>query len=208
VTVGTSYETILVAADLDAVVRAVTATGAEAVVVPVADRRVVVVPREGDYDVADVRSVAAAVSEQLRCAALVSEVTASDLVVCLVYRDGHRMHRYVSKVQMTVEWFEDDDGRFRAQLDGEVLPDGAPVPQGPAGADPAVFAVFAAGVADLDRIGVALRGEADPDDLAFAERHHESIMQSLALPTAALTVGYRHLAVDRFHDALRITGRG
>ncbi|MEV0564883.1 hypothetical protein [Dactylosporangium sp. NPDC050588] len=204
---GTSYETILVAADLDAVVRAVTATGAEAVVVPVADRRVAVVPREGDYDVADVRPVAAAVSGQLRCPVLVSEVSDSDLVVCLVYRDGHRVHRYVSKVQMAVEWFEDDDGRFRAELDGEVLPDGAPVPQGPAGADPAAFAVFAADVADPDRIGVALRGEADPEDLVFAERHHESIMRSLGLPTAALTVGYRHLAVDRFPGAMRITGR-
>jgi hypothetical protein len=53
--VGTSYESMLVAAEFPAVVAAVTATGREAIVIPVADRRVAVVPREDSYDVADLR---------------------------------------------------------------------------------------------------------------------------------------------------------
>ncbi|WP_422742685.1 hypothetical protein ACN27B_30095 [Micromonospora sp. WMMD754] len=198
---GTSYETVLVAAEFTAVVEAVTATGRRALVVPVVDDRVAVIPREGAFGVAELRPIATLVGKRLACPVLTSAVFDSDVVQCCVFHDGVLTHRYVSDLAMIVEWFEDDDGEFKPRLDGKVLPPGQ-LPEGPLGDDAAAFAPFAVGAPHLDGITAALRN-ADGD--RFAEGQHAGIMESLKLPPDALTVGFRHVRQDRFPSAVLVS---
>ncbi|BEL06490.1 hypothetical protein Q0Z83_046810 [Actinoplanes sichuanensis] len=55
---GSTYETLLVAAGFDATVAALRAAGIPSVVVPLADDRVAVIPDEGDRDSAPVHPAA------------------------------------------------------------------------------------------------------------------------------------------------------
>ncbi|GAB3854324.1 hypothetical protein ACFPIJ_61110 [Dactylosporangium cerinum] len=204
---GTSYETILVAAGFAAVVEAVTAGGLPAVVIPIVEDRVAVLPHTDRYGVAEVRPIAVAVSERLRCPVLTSMVFDSDVITCWVYHDGRPTHRYVSDLAMIIEPFEDDDGVFRSQLDGRVIPDGEPLPSGPLGADPTAFTPFAVGAPDLDRIVAALLGSRDRDGHVWAEWQHQAIIESLGLPPAALAEGYGGFSPRQFPDAVDVPAR-
>ncbi|WP_433612042.1 hypothetical protein ACQP2P_00120 [Dactylosporangium sp. CA-139114] len=195
---GTSYETVLVAAEFDDVVGVVRATGRAALVVPVVAGRVAVIPREEDWGGALLKPVALPVSQMLHCPVLTCEVFDSDVVLCSVYEDGRPTHRYVSELEMIVEWFEDSDGEFKARLDGKVLPPDQ-LPKGALGADAAAFAPFAVGDADLGAIDAALR---NVDGSSSAEEQHEAILRALGLPVEALTVAFRHVRGGQFADAV------
>ena len=200
---GTSYETLLVAAAFDAVVDAVAATGPTAIVVPLAEERVAVLPRERIY-VAEVEPLAVALSGQLRCPALTSVVFDSNVVFCDVYRDGEWVHGYVSRREMTAEWFEDVDGTFKLRFEGNVYPADWSVPEGPQGDDPAAFVGFAVGPPDLDRIGAALRGDGPTDGKLWAEEQHRAIIEALGLPPGPCTVAYRHTEVGDLPGAVEV----
>jgi len=191
---GSTYETLLVAADLDATVSALRDAGVTAVVVPLADERVAVLPAEGDRDTAPVRSVGADLSVRLGRPTLAMYVFDSDLVRCYVSRDGETVHTYISDAEMVVETFEDDDGQFHPVIDDVVYPVDFEIPEGPIGDDPAAFAPFAAGPPDLNALGAALRGENPADDAPYpmAEIQHWAIIEALGLPPRALTTAYRH----------------
>jgi hypothetical protein len=201
---GTSYETMLVAAEFKATVRAVRDTPSAAVVVPVAAERVAVVPREKSYGVADLHPLAATLSARLRRPVLAMYVFDSDVVQCVVYQNGDAVHRYVSDQAMTVEWFEDDDGEFKPMIDGVVYPPDHVIPKGPLGADADAFVPFAVEPPDLDRIGAALRGEIELGDAPYlmAEQQHWEIMAALGLSPESLTIGHRHVNPADFHDAV------
>lgn len=183
-----------------AVVQAVTDTARTALIVPVADSRVAVIPREDALGVAHLRSIAGPVSTQLNCPVLTSVVFDSDVVQCQVFQDGSHAHRYVSNLAMIVEWFEDDDGQFKPRLDGKVLPPDQ-LPEGPLGDDAAAFAPFSAGTPNLDSVAAALR---NVDGYEFAEDQHAAIMRSLGLPPDALTVAFRHIRPDQFPSAVLV----
>jgi hypothetical protein len=198
---GSTYETLLVAADFDATVDALCDAGVVAVVVPLADERVAVLPEEGEWDTAPVRSIGADLSVRLGRPALAMYVFDSDLVRCYVIRDGETVHTYISNAAMLVEMFEDDDGQFHPMIDNVVYPVDFEIPEGPIGDDPAAFAPFAAGPPDLDAIAAALR---DQGDYAYvmAEIQHEAIIEALGLPSQALTTGYRHCNPAHFPSAV------
>ncbi|MCU7727325.1 hypothetical protein ODJ79_26645 [Actinoplanes sp. KI2] len=188
---GSTYETLLVAADFDATVDALRHAGVTAVVVPLADERVAVVPKEGDWDTAPVRSIGANLSLRLGCPTLAMCVFDSDLVRCYVIRDGETVHTYISDAEMLVEAFEDEDGQFHPMIDNVVYPVDFKIPAGPIGDDPAAFAPFAAGPPDLDAVGAALRDEGVAPYM-MAEVQHWAIIEALGLPPEALTTAYRH----------------
>jgi hypothetical protein len=207
VQVGTSYETMLAVGDLPAVVDAVTAIGRSAIVVPVADERVAVIPREKSNGVAELPSLAAAISTRLGRPVLTSLVFDSDLIECFVYQDGQPVHRYLSDQDMMVEMFEDDDGKFKPMIDGVVYPADHQIPTGPLGDDATRFLPFVVGAPDLDRLGAALRGDIDLEGQHpfMAERQHRAIMEALGLPAAPLTIAYRHLDLGDFPTAIVVS---
>jgi hypothetical protein len=205
---GTSYETMLVAADFTATLEAVRDVAGAAIVVPVAAGRVAVVPRENEDGVAPVHALAERLSAVLRRPVLAVDVVDSDFVQYVVYRDGDVVHEYVSDEASTVEMFEDDDGEFRPMIGSVVYPVGHVVPDGPVGADAEAFSSFAVGRPDLDRIGAALRGEVDPGDAPhlMAERQHRAIIAAFGLSPAPLGGGYRHLGRATFPGAVVVEG--
>jgi hypothetical protein len=78
---GTSYQTVLVAASIARLRSALEVDGVEALLVPAGPDRTAVLPREGDYDIADSNGVAASLSADLKVDALSQQVVDSDLVV-------------------------------------------------------------------------------------------------------------------------------
>jgi hypothetical protein len=201
---GSTYETLLVAAGLDATVDALRNAGVTAVVVPLADERVAVIPDEGDRDSAPVLSIGADLSMRLGRPTLAAYVFDSVLVRCYVIREGMTAHTYISHREMLVEMFEDDDGEFRLRIDGVVYPADFEVPHGPTGDDPAAFAAFATGPLDLDAVGSALRGEIDGRKVPHltGEDQHRAIIEALGLPTRALSTAYRHCDLADFPTAV------
>ena len=193
---GTSYETVLVAADFTATVEAVRAARGEAVVVPVAFERVAVIPRD-----ADLARVGESLSARLRRPVLTTDVFDSDVVRCVVFENGNAVHHYVSDQAMTVEMFEDDDGEFKPIIDGVVFPADHVIPEGPLGADAAAFVPFAVGTPDLVRIGAALRCELGVPNF-LAEPHHRALVEALGLSPEALTIAYRHVDPADFPGAV------
>jgi len=191
---GSTYETLLVAADLEATVDALRDAGVTAVVVPLADERVAVLPQEGDWDTAPVRSIGKALSVRLGRPMLAMYVFDSDLIRCYVIRDGETVHTYISDAEMLVEMYEDDDGQFHPMIDNVIYPVDFKVPEGPIGDDPAALAPFAVGPLDPDAVGAALRGEIDEGEAPrlMAEAQHWAIIDALGLPPQALTTAYRH----------------
>jgi hypothetical protein len=191
---GSTYETLLVAADLDATVDALRDAGVTAVVVPLADQRVAVLPQEDGGDAAPVHSIGEALSVRLGRPALAMYVFDSDLVRFYVIRDGETVHTYISDAEMLVETFEDDDGQFHPMIDNVVYPVDFKIPEGPIGDDPVALAPFAVGPPDLDVVGAALRGEINEGEAPhlMAEAQHWAIIDALGLPPKALTTAYRH----------------
>ena len=191
---GSTYETLLVAADIDATVEALRNAGVTAVVVPLAGERVAVLPDEGNRDSAPVRSIGADLSVRLGRPTLATYVFDSVLVRCYVLRDGETVHTYISDTEMLVEMFEGDDGQFHPMIDNVVYPVDFEIPKGPIGDDPAAFASFASGSPDLNAIGAALRAEVDGRAAPHltGEDQHWAIIEALGLPPRALTTAYRH----------------
>ncbi|MEU8661134.1 hypothetical protein [Actinoplanes philippinensis] len=195
---GSTYETLLVAAEFQATVDALRDAGVTAVVVPLAGERVAVVPAEGDGDSAPVRSIGKDLTVRLGRPALAMYVIDSDLIRCYVIRDGEIVHTYLSDAEMTVEMFEDDEGRFHPMIDNVVYPVDFEVPEGPIGDDPEAFAPFAAGPLDVDAVGAALRDSPS----VMAEIQHWAIIEALGLPPQALTTAYRHCDPSAFPAAV------
>jgi hypothetical protein len=198
---GSTYQTLLVAADFDATVDALCGAGVVGVVVPLAEKRVAVLPEESEWDVAPVCSIGKELSVSLGCPTLAMSVFDSDLLRCYVIRDGEIVHKYVNDLEMVVESFEDEDGRFHPVIDGVVYPVDFKVPEGPVGDDPVAFAPFAVGPPDLDAIAAALRDEGT-FAYVMAEVQHEELIEALGLPTGALTTAYRHCNPAVFPDAI------
>jgi hypothetical protein len=201
---GTSYETLLVVGDLTPVRENLAAAGVDGLVLPAADGRVAVVPREVDYGYADTAALAQMISRRYGFAALSNEVADSDVVFLRAYRDGELSYRYVSDQSMLVDWFIDDGGRSRFRLDGVEYPAAAPSPTGPLGTDPHGLAPFGVGEIDLDRLAAALRG-GDVDDRVEAEAQHWTILEALNLDPRALTTAFRHARPDTLPNAMPIS---
>ncbi|GGN49524.1 hypothetical protein FHR83_009138 [Actinoplanes campanulatus] len=200
---GTTYETLLVAADFDATLDALCDLGVVGFVVPLTENRVAVLPPPGENsDTAPVDRIGAELSVALNCMTLAMYVFDSDLVSCYVIRDGEKIHSYFSHTDMLVEWYE-ENGEMVAELDGVVYPADHEFPKGPRGDDPEVFAPFAVGPPDLDAIAAALR---DQGSYAFtmAEDQHYEILEALGLPTGALTTSYWGFFPDKHPGAIEL----
>ncbi|MDG6109886.1 hypothetical protein Daura_19265 [Dactylosporangium aurantiacum] len=185
-------------------VAALTGLGADAWVVRAAAGRVAVLPREEADGQADAEALAGALSATLRTPVLSSAVVDSDVVFMTVYRDGDRVHEYVSERAMLVDWFIDDDGAPGFRLGGVEYPADAQYPTGPGGAEPGVFAPLGAGPVDLDRLRVTLRGEFGADGKVFAEFQHRLIVKALNLDPAGLTTGFRWVRQEDLPGAVRV----
>ncbi|WP_436535949.1 hypothetical protein [Actinoplanes sp. HUAS TT8] len=200
---GTTYETLLVAADFDATLDALCDLGVVGFVVPLTENRVAVLPPPGENsDTAPVGRIGAELSAALNCMTLATYVFDSDLVRCYVIRDGRQIHSYDSRTDMLVEWCEEDD-EMVAKLDGVVYPADHKFPKGPRGNDPQAFAPFAVGPPDLNAIAAALRGQ-DSDAFAMAEDRHYEILEALGLPTGALTTSYWGFFPDKYPGAVEL----
>ncbi|MEU0559541.1 hypothetical protein [Dactylosporangium sp. NPDC006015] len=186
---GTSYETMMVVGEFAGVVSALTDLDADAWVVPAAAGRVAVLPREGEHGVADVDGLARSVSARLRTPVVSHVVVDSDAVLITVYRDGDRIHEYVSD---------------RAALAGRYTGDGSETGVRFGGADPGVFAPFGVGSVDLDRLGVTLRGEFGTGTKVFAEFQHRLIVKAMNLDPAGLTTAFRWARQEDLPGAVRV----
>ncbi|HEV2635367.1 MAG TPA: hypothetical protein VGX23_09495 [Actinocrinis sp.] len=187
---GSSYETVLVAADIEVVCQALEALDQEAVVSVVATQRTAVVPGRGDYDAPE---LAQGLSSALNAAAVSWEVYDSDVITAVVFAGGEATHRYVSEQAATIEVIEDVDGRFKARIDGVLHPvDTAPIPHGPTGAHPEPFLPFGSDHMDVEKLEWALRGGPHKAGTPwlFAEWQHGLIIEALGLTPHPLTLGF------------------
>lgn len=159
---GSSYQTVLIAADLPTVRDALPDAG---FLLPAARGRTAFMPKEGDYDYADPMVLAERISVALRVPAVANDVYDSDVVTMTAFRDGRVVHRYES-----------------ADPDSD---------RGPVGTDARGLAPFGAGRVDLDRLGMALRGEFSGTGRVFAEFQHRLIVKAMNLDPTGLTTAYR-----------------
>jgi hypothetical protein len=204
---GTSYQTLLVVADLADVHAALVGPGADGLVMPAGPGRTAVMPREGAWDVADVAKLAAQLGSAHGWPIMTNMLHDSDVVLLGVYHQGRLVHDYISDQTMLVDWFIDDDDVTKFRIGDVEYPAGAPVPTGPAGADPVIFAPFGVGDVDADQLGRYLRGETGEPKL-FAERQHELILEALHLDPRGLTIGFRHTGATGLvlPGAVRVAG--
>jgi hypothetical protein len=203
--VGTSYQTLLVVAELAQTRQALEPTGVEAFLAPAGVGRTAVMPREGEADYADTSGLARFVSRRYGYPALTNVVADSDVVLMRVYRDGRRVHEYVSDTAMLVDWFIDDNGETRFRIDDVEFPPEATAPSGPSGADPAWLVEFGLGDVDDDRLGAVMRGESSGGRPASAEDWHRQILDALHLDPRGLTTAYRQAQHElSVPDAVRI----
>lgn len=198
---GTSYETVLVAAGPDETHAVVAALGSVAVLVPVADGRTAVIPKEGRHGYAETHDLARAVSEALGCLVATFQVSDSDVLVAELFRGGEHVHEYVSDRSALATVYEDADGELKQELDGVVYPADIRLPVTPGGDDPAVFALFAVGQPDLVGLATALSAKQ-----LFAERQHWDIVAALNLDPNGLTTAYRHFDDVGLAGVLRVGG--
>jgi hypothetical protein len=197
---GTSYESLLLVADLEDVQLAVAAAGATGLVMSAGAGRTAVIVREGPWDTAQVDALARRLATAHGWAALTSSVYDSDAVILRAYEDGGVVREFVSDQAVLVDWFIDDDGQTKFRFAGFVYPADAPSPSGPLGADPLVFAPFGVGDVDLERLGACLRGEyAAGEKLVLAEEQHWAILEALNLDPRGLTVAFRHVDSGQIH---------
>jgi hypothetical protein len=187
---GTTYQTLLVVGELPQVRSAVAAAGGDGLVMPVGVGRTAVILREGEWGWADVDGIAA----RLGLPVLTHVVLDSDAVILTEYREGKRLHEYVSDQAVLVDWFVDDDGATKFRVGGVEYPEDAPSPKGPSGADPAVLAPFGTGNVDLERLGACLRGELGLGPFVMAEWQHRMILEALNLDPRCLMTAFRHAA--------------
>lgn len=171
--------------------------------VPASPDRVALLPRGGDWDVADVGTLAKRLSAP-GALMVTNEVVDSDVVVITVHQGGQAVHRYVSDQTMLVDWLIDDDGDTKFRMDGVVYPADAEYPTGPSGADPQVLAPFGVGVVDLERLGAVLRGEIGETGRLRAEGQHWTIAEVLNLDPRALTTAFRWARHEHLPEAVRV----
>jgi hypothetical protein len=201
---GTSYQTVLVVADLEQTVAALASMGADGVVVPASPDRTAVLPREGEYDYADAYGLARSISAEFGYATLCQSLVDSDVLLMYAFRDGEMVHRYVSDQEMIVETSEDSDGTFVHTLDGVVYRDWSAIPTGPVGADPLPLAPFGSGTVDHERLGAALRGLPGTEPHLLAEAMHWEILAALNLDPRGLTTAFRWQVRIDLPGAVRI----
>ena len=93
---GTSYQTLLVAATLGPVCDALAVAGVDAIALPAAPNRTAVIPREGALDFADPGDLAERIGAGTGWATLANVVEDSDWLQLEAYREGRFVHRYRS----------------------------------------------------------------------------------------------------------------
>jgi hypothetical protein len=207
--VGTSYQTLLVVAEKAEACSALAELGVEAWVVPAGAGRIAVVPREGAHSYADVDQLAYSLTARTRGEALTNVVFDSDVVMMNVYRNGSCVHEYVSRQEILVDWFIDEDGTSKFRIGGVEYPASAPTPSGPSGADPDVLAAFGVEPIDRVRFGAVLRGElSDRHEQLFAERHHRSILEAMNLDPTGLTTAFRWTEPEDLPGAVGVRSAG
>ncbi|GIM88637.1 hypothetical protein [Paractinoplanes toevensis] len=184
---GSSYQTVLVAGDLDAVAlsAALVPVAISAVLLPVAERRWAVIPQDDAGELA--RLLSAACSGY----AAAFEVFDSDVLSVTVFRRGTETHEYVSDQGFVVENWDDDGNEILTNLLGRSFAAGEELPTGPAGADPGAFAPL--GVEPVDRAGLAaaLTG---PESMA--EQQHHSILHALNLTPGPLQMDFEEASAS------------
>ncbi|MEU4477651.1 hypothetical protein AB0F68_06200 [Micromonospora sp. NPDC023966] len=201
---GTSYQNLLVIGELADVRGKVIAAGMNGWLVPAGPNRVVLLPREGEWDVADVDPLAKQLSADSDASVVTNEVVDSDAVVMTVYQEGRPVHRYVSDQSIFVDWFIDDEGDTKFRVNGVAYPADADCPTGPSGADPRVLAPFGAGPVDLERLGAILQGELNETGWRLAEQQHWAIAEALNLDPRALTAAFRWARHEDLPLAVRV----
>lgn len=174
---GTSYETVVVAASIGSARASVEADQVEALLVPVGPDRTAVLPREDDHSSADSDGVAKALSADLKVDALSQVVFDSDIVILGLYRGGERVFRYVS------------DPAMLASLDDKPVPPPSADPAGDAATAAAALAPLGVGPVDLARLAATLR--TDRDGFVMAEAWHEEILTALNLDPTGATMAFR-----------------
>lgn len=190
---GTSYQTVLVMASVDQVRSALEVDGVEAVLVPVGAERTAVLPREGDYDVADSAGVAATLSADLEVDALNQVLVDSDVLILQIYRDGEPGFRYLSDPAIFAEYADE------------------PAPPEPA--DPAAEAVgaaeilapFGAGHVNLAALAAALGTKRV--GRVFAEVVHHEILTALNLDPVGPATAFRWALSADLPGAIRTAAR-
>jgi hypothetical protein len=207
--VGTSYQTLLVIGEPAEVCTALAEIGVDAWVLPAGSGRVAVLPREDEYGYAHVDQLAESITAWTSGAALTNEVFDSDVVLMNVYRNGDCVHEYVSKQEMIVDWFIDDDGETKFRIGDVEYAATAPTPSGPRGADPDALAPFGVGPIDPVRLAAVLHGEfPDHEGHLFAEQHHRSILEAVNLDPTGLTTAFRWTGPDELPGAVRVLSAG
>ncbi|GAA0954567.1 hypothetical protein [Virgisporangium aurantiacum] len=186
---GTSYQTVVVAASIESVRCALEADQVEALLVPAGPDRTAVLPSEGDHDFVDPGSVAEALSADLKVDALAQVVFDSDLIFLDLYRGGERIFEYVS------------DPAMRASLDGEPAPPPSADPAGDAAFAAAALAPLGVGQVDLAMLAATLR--TDQDGWVFAEAWHAEILTVLNLDPTAATMAFRWAVSEDLPGAVR-----
>ncbi|GAB3838922.1 hypothetical protein ACFPIJ_35555 [Dactylosporangium cerinum] len=93
---GTSYQTLLVAAAIEPVCDALNVAGVDAIALPAAANRTAVIPREGALDFADPGDLAERIGAGTGWATLANVVEDSDWLQLEAYLEGRFVHRYRS----------------------------------------------------------------------------------------------------------------
>ncbi|BCJ55031.1 hypothetical protein Asp14428_65060 [Actinoplanes sp. NBRC 14428] len=181
---GSSYQTILATGELSAVRAAVAASGQQAMVIPVGDRRWAVVPIQVD-GYAATEDLARALSRPEGSIAATFDVFDSDVIVAGVFRGGRSVHDYLSDQSYLAEAWDDDDNEILVDLLGRPYPPGTAPPDGPYGADAAAFAPLGVAPVDETALAAALRG---PETMA--ERQHHAILHALNVTPRPLQMTY------------------
>jgi len=208
---GTSYQTLLVAAALPAVVAELAAAGITGAALQAGPDRTAVLPREDDFGYADTERMGRWISRRFGHPTLGNVLIDSDVVVLCAFRAGEQIHQYVSEQSMLVDWFMDDQDRSRFRIGDVDQPEDAVPPTGPLGTDPDALAPFGVGEVDRERLRAALEGDVDrtlraaldgedPDWLRsaldatpiWAELQHRLILEALNLDPAGLTTAFRY----------------
>jgi hypothetical protein len=205
---GESYQTVLVVGELGQVKDVLAAADVDGLVMPAGAGRTAVIPKEGHSGYVDPANLAKLVSARAGFRALSNEVSDSDVLLMYAFHDGRLTHEYVSDQAMLVDWFIDDDGTTRFRLGDIEYPADASYPQGPRGADAAMFTPFGVAPLDLSRLGAALRGENEGGGRLSPEAQHVAILSALNLDPRSLTAAFRWTRVDDLPGAVRIKDLG
>ena len=199
---GKSYEGLLAASGLDEVRQALAATGEHGLLASVAANLTVLAPTDEYSGVVDIEPMAEDLSRACACRVLAHSVYDSDVLMLTVYRNGERIHRYVSEAGALGEVFEDGDGLMKIEFEGVVYLESDPArPQGPRGVDARAFLPFAADETDPDAVTRILAG----DGYAVkAEILHDAFLKALHLDSPLLRDCARHLDPQTVGQTVRV----